>query len=88
MSRDDSSWSFAAGLFVGALAGAALASLFTPRSGPQNREAVRARGVVLKSRVNDASTSARGSATSAATSVRGVANTAVERVSHTVQTGR
>jgi gas vesicle protein len=88
MSRDDSSWSFAIGLFFGALTGAALASLFAPRSGPQNREAVRERGLVLKTRVNEATSTARESATTAATTVRGTANAAVERVSTTVQTVR
>ena len=38
---EDNSWSFAAGLFFGALIGAGIASLVTPRSGPQNRELVR-----------------------------------------------
>ena len=85
---DDSSWSFAAGLFVGALTGAALATLFTPRSGAQNRETVRDRGLVLKARVNEATTSARESANATATTLRGTANTAVDRVQSTVQTVR
>lgn len=86
MSQEDSSWSFAAGLFVGALGGAALASLFTPRSGQQSREAVREKGLVLKARVDQVTGSARGSATAATSSVKDTANAAVERVSTTVQT--
>jgi gas vesicle protein len=85
---DDSSWSFAAGLFVGALTGAALATLFTPRSGAQNRETVRERGLVLKARVNEATTIARESANATATTLRGTANTAVDRVQSTAQTVR
>jgi len=54
MNDEDHSWSFAVGLFVGALVGAAIASLFTPRSGPQNRELVREQGLVLRDRVTDA----------------------------------
>jgi len=88
MSGNDSSWSFAAGLFVGALTGAALATLFTPRSGAQNRETVRDRGLVLKARVNEATTSARESANATATTLKSTANTAVDRVQSTAQTVR
>jgi gas vesicle protein len=81
MSRDDTSWSFAAGLFFGALTGAALASLFTPRSGSQNREIVREKGLVLKEQVT-------GATSSATSTVRERANVAATRVSSTVQTVR
>ncbi len=90
MYEEDHSWSFAAGLFVGALAGAALASLFTPRSGPQNRELVMEKGLVLKERVNDAATSTTervGAVTSTVTEkVGGVASTVSERASSAATT--
>lgn len=79
MYEEDHSWSFAVGLFAGALVGAALASLFTPRSGQQNRELVREQGLVLKDRVNDATTSAT-------TRVGGVTSTVTERVSGAAST--
>ncbi len=71
---EDHSWSFAAGLFVGALIGAGAASLFTPRSGPQNREMVREKSLVLKDRVSDV-------ATSTTTKVSDASSTVTERVS-------
>jgi len=71
---EDHSWSFAAGLFVGALIGAGAASLFTPRSGPQNREMVREKSLVLKERVSDV-------ATSTTTKVSDASSTVTERVS-------
>ena len=55
---EDNSWSFAAGLFVGALIGAGLARFFTPCSGPQNRDMVREKSVVLKERVSGVTTTA------------------------------
>src|SRR5919199_666494 len=67
MYEEDHSWSFAAGLFVGALVGAALASLFTPRSGPENRELVMEKGLVLRDRVSDAATSKARDLTATAT---------------------
>ncbi len=87
---DDTSWSFGIGLFIGAVAGAAIASLFTPRSGAQNREVVLEKGVVLKERVGGATaavtTSVKDTTTSAVTSVKGATNTAVSKVSDTVST--
>jgi gas vesicle protein len=84
---NDSSWSFAIGLFVGAAAGAALASLFTPRSGAQNREIVRERGLVLKDRVSDrattVSTSVKDSTSSRVSSVKDSTNSAVASVRET-----
>lgn len=71
---EDNSWSFAAGLFVGALLGAGLASLYTPRSGPQNREMVREKSLVLKDRVSDV-------ATSTTTKVSDASSTVTDRVS-------
>ena len=90
MYEEDHSWSFAAGIFVGALVGAALASLFTPRSGPQNREMVRERGLVLKDRVTDATSTATNRVGDATTSVTGrvgnVTSTVTERVSGAAST--
>jgi len=87
---EDTSWSFGIGLFIGALAGAAIASLFTPRSGAQNREVVLERGVVLKERVSGATssvtTSVKDTTTSAVASVKDATNTAVTKVSDTVST--
>ena len=77
--HDDSSWSFAIGLFIGATFGAALASLFSPRSGQQNREAVREQGLVLKSRVSNATTSA-------ATTVKDRTDIVVARINDTATT--
>lgn len=87
---EDTSWSFGIGLFIGALAGAAIASLFTPRSGAQNREVVLEKGVVLKERVSGATSSVTASVkdttSSAVTSVKDATNTAVTKVSDTVST--
>ncbi len=74
--QEDTSWSFTIGLFVGAIVGAALATLFTPRSGQQNRELVMEKGLVLKDRVADATTSV-------ATSVKGTTSSAVSTVKET-----
>lgn len=79
--NDSSSWSFTIGLFVGALVGAAVASLLTPRSGRQNRELVREKGLVLKERVSGATSVVTGS-------VREARETAVARVSSVVDTVR
>jgi len=83
----ESSWSFAIGLFVGAAAGAALASLFTPRSGTQNREIVRERGLVLKDRVTDRATavssSVKDTTSNTVSSVKETANNAVATVKDT-----
>ncbi len=54
---EDTSWSFGIGLFIGALAGAAIASLYTPRRGVENREVVLEKGIVLKDRVSGATSS-------------------------------
>lgn len=85
--QEESSWSFAIGLFVGALAGAALATLFTPRSGQQNRELVLEKGLVLKERVTDATssvaTSVKDTTSSAVTSVKGTTSSAVSSVKDT-----
>jgi gas vesicle protein len=45
---------FLAGLFLGAVAGAAAAVLLTPRSGPELREQVVERGIELRTRAEDA----------------------------------
>lgn len=83
----ESSWSFAIGLVVGAAAGAALASLFTPRSGAQNRDLVRERGLVLKDRVSDRATtvssSVKGTTNSTVSSVKETTNNAVTTVKET-----
>jgi gas vesicle protein len=85
MYEEDHSWSFAIGLFVGALVGAAAASLFTPRSGAQNRELVREKGLVLKDRVSDAATSATSKASDVASNVndtvKSATSSAAERAS-------
>ncbi len=44
---------FLAGLFFGAMVGAAAATLLTPRSGAEAREQVAERGLELKSRAED-----------------------------------
>ena len=44
---------FLAGLFFGAMVGAAAATLLTPRSGAETREQVAERGLELKSRAED-----------------------------------
>ncbi len=83
MYEEDHSWSFAVGLFVGALVGAAAASLMTPRSGAQNRELVREKGLVLKDRVSDATTTAANKASDVASnvndSVKSATSTATDR---------
>lgn len=78
--EDDSSWSFALGLLVGAIVGAAVASLFTPRSGAQNREAVIERGLVLRDRVTEAGDSVTSKVRDTATTVKDRATEGVERV--------
>ena len=77
---DDHSWSFAAGLFVGALVGAALAGLYTPRSGPQNRELVREKSLVLKERAGDVATTATTRVSDVATTVSDKASTVATTV--------
>jgi len=77
---EDNSWSFAAGLFVGALIGAGLASVFTPRSGPQNRNMVREKSVVLKERVSGVTTTATTRVSDAASTVAGRASAVASTV--------
>lgn len=91
--EEDSSWSFAIGLLVGAVVGAAVASLFTPRSGAQNREAVIERGLVLRGRVTDASDTVTTRVRDTASTVRGgaerigaAAGATVERVQEVANT--
>lgn len=95
--HEDSSWSFAIGLFVGATLGAALASLFSPRTGQQNRETVREQGLVLKARVSNATTTAATTVkdrtdivvarfNDTATTVKEKTSSAVETVSETAST--
>lgn len=85
--QEDTSWSFAIGLFVGALAGAAAASLLAPRSGQENREAVTERGVVLKNRVADkagtVTSSVKETTNSAVATVKETTNSAVATVKET-----
>lgn len=85
--KEDTSWSFGIGLFIGAVAGAALASLFAPRSGQQNREAVVERGLVLKNRVSDranaVSTSVKDTTNSALSTVKDTTSSAVASVKET-----
>lgn len=52
MSKNDDML-FLAGLFFGAMVGAATATLLTPRSGAEAREQVAERGLELKSRAED-----------------------------------
>ena len=77
---EDNSWSFAAGLFVGALIGAGLARLFTPRSGPQNRDMVREKSVVLKERVSGVTATASTRVSDAASTVAGRASAVASTV--------
>jgi gas vesicle protein len=54
MSERNDDMLFLAGLFFGAIAGAAAAVLLTPRSGPELREQVVERGIELRTRAEDA----------------------------------
>jgi len=54
MRERDDDMLFLAGLFLGAVVGAAAAVLLTPQSGPDLREQVAERGIELKSRAEDA----------------------------------
>ena len=54
MSERDDDMLFLAGLFFGAVVGAAAAVLLTPQSGPDIREQVAERGIELKTRAEDA----------------------------------
>ena len=54
MSERDDDLMFLAGLFLGAVVGAAAAALLAPQSGPETREQVMERGLELKSRADDA----------------------------------
>ena len=61
---------FLAGLFLGAIAGAAAAVLLTPQSGPEVREQVAERGLELKNRAEDAVQRAQQVATDAVAKVQ------------------
>ena len=54
MSERDDDMLFLAGLFLGAVVGAAAAVLLVPQSGPDMREQVAERGIELKNRAEDA----------------------------------
>jgi len=54
MSERDDDMLFLAGLFLGAVVGAAAAVLLVPQSGPDIREQVAERGIELKNRAEDA----------------------------------
>jgi gas vesicle protein len=54
MSERDEDMLFLAGLFFGAVVGAAAAVLLTPQSGPDMREQVAERGIELRNRAEDA----------------------------------
>jgi gas vesicle protein len=53
MENDSSSGEFVAGFFLGAVVGAIVALLFTPRTGSQMREEIRERGIELKGRADE-----------------------------------
>jgi len=54
MSERNGDMMFLAGLFVGAIVGAASAALLAPRSGTETREQVVERGLELRNRAEDA----------------------------------
>jgi gas vesicle protein len=54
MSERDDDMLFLAGLFLGAVVGAAAAVMLVPQSGPDMREQVAERGIELKNRAEDA----------------------------------
>lgn len=54
MSQDKNDLVLLGGLFLGAMVGAAAATLLVPRSGAETREQISERGVELKQRADDA----------------------------------
>ena len=77
--RDD--MLFLAGLFLGAVAGAAAAVLLTPRSGPDLREQVVERGIELRSRAEDAVQRAQQVATETVSKVQTAAQDLIKQQS-------
>jgi gas vesicle protein len=73
MSERDDDLLFLAGLFLGAVVGAATAVLLTPQSGPELREQVVERGIELKSHAEDAVQRAQQVATDAVSKVQSAA---------------
>lgn len=73
MSGRDDDFLFLAGLFLGAVVGAATAVLLTPQSGPELREQVVERGIELKSHAEDAVQRAQQVATDAVSKVQSAA---------------
>lgn len=74
MSQDHNDMLFLAGLFFGAVVGAAAAALLTPRSGAETREQVAERGIELKNRAEEAVQRAQQIATDAVAKVQGAAH--------------
>ncbi|HNP86725.1 MAG: YtxH domain-containing protein [Chloroflexi bacterium SZAS-1] len=62
------------GLFIGAVVGAAAATLLTPHSGAETREQIAERGVELKQRADDAVQRAQQIASDAVAKVQVAAN--------------
>ncbi|HNP70676.1 MAG TPA: YtxH domain-containing protein [Kouleothrix sp.] len=70
MKQQNSDMLFLAGLFAGAVVGAAAAALLAPRSGAETREQVAERGIELKNRAEDAVQRAQQVATDAVAKVQ------------------
>ncbi len=68
-----------AGLFLGAIAGAAAAVLLTPRSGPELREQVVERGIELRTRAEDAVQRAQQVATETVAKVQSAAQELIKQ---------
>jgi gas vesicle protein len=81
MSGRDDDFLFLAGLFLGAMVGAATAVLLTPQSGPELREQVVERGIELKSHAEDAVQRAQQVATEAVSKVQSAAQELINRQS-------
>jgi gas vesicle protein len=79
MSGRDDDMLFLAGLFLGAVAGAAAAVLLTPQSGPEVREQVTERGIELKNRAEDAVQRAQQVATTTVAKVQHAAQDLINR---------
>lgn len=70
MNQHNNDMLFLAGLFFGAVVGAAAAALLTPRSGAEAREQVAERGIELKNRAEEAVQRAQQIATDAVAKVQ------------------
>jgi len=79
MNEQNDDLMFFLGLVLGAIAGGAMAALLTPHSGPETREQMVERGLVLKNRAEDAVQRAQQIASEAVAKVQTTAHDLIKK---------